>query len=184
MTHPSPCGRNCSYTIEFEGPSYICKEQIADWLPTSSGDYQASGNMSNNTFLGATEYDVYELGILYPSDGDGRGTDTVCIGHAARYTAAINFTNNIQSFDVKVLPLYPLNASLLEETFLLYPATEGWWEVSGAIQDQEIMYTGNNLSYSYQSANMRAVMDSLGESSLAGTIFRFGRPCIPLGRYP
>jgi len=127
---PSPCGSNCSYTVDFDGPAYRC---VDTEMPTTPTELDHPGFMSlYNTSLGIVQvpvppYDSLENGTNVTQDAsdgiwiqrnfldDNFTHATHCKLYAATYTTTVNYTDNIPDINTTVVLHQQIFSSITEE---------------------------------------------------------------------
>jgi hypothetical protein len=144
----SPCGANCSYTVNFLAPSFQCNDRTmnvsdlaslafrkysnetnsegvhSEWS-SDNVNYLAVDHRSNNTILGPSNDSYYSFDLLVkPPREIGILTPNPlgvsCVTYISNYTAKFQYTNFSQKVDVDVKKLRPLNASMTSPTGLLF----------------------------------------------------------------
>lgn len=116
----SPCGVNCTYTVNFEGPAYDCVDSydpsllVGDFdmlFATTEGlvDPPSGFNFTNLT----GQYQVSDGIYINRTIANATYLSTHCTLHAAVYTTNVSYTNNIPSITTEVV----LNDPILSDVF-------------------------------------------------------------------
>lgn len=134
MPIPSPCGPNCTYTYEFEGPSFKCSEEIVNFTTTYDDlgkeyvIYSASWYYFNDGHdgLGLLDSDPkpallnistinipqipYLNGDLGPENATVlvTGTNLSCVPYRSQYRITNSYTNSIQTLNYSVTEIEPI----------------------------------------------------------------------------
>ena len=144
LTFPSPCGQNCSYTINIEGPGFNC----TDALPPQ---FQQTVNMSypmpdrepyNWTLYAAVSSEASSEASSEPSQGEGGYTFDVqwanqdailaqptdvhnisCLAYKANYTLDISYYNGSATIVAQQHLLDVLNSSYQGDDYSYNPET-------------------------------------------------------------
>lgn len=121
LTWPSPCGGNCTYAIQFQGPSYKCEDanyvnltQVVN--ATLTTELQSSENLWNRwLWLAAEDTEQFRFDVqwrdnaatIVPTDliGTGNVTQNIsCTLYQATYDLNVTYRNNVQSVITGVVP--------------------------------------------------------------------------------
>ncbi|KKY27824.1 hypothetical protein UCDDS831_g00688 [Diplodia seriata] len=132
LTSKSPCGLNCSYAIEFDGPDYKC--ELGYWAGLENRTFEFYGAFSSykNNQEARMEYSPPANFLGAPSDrdakfyfdvqyGPGGVANMSCTYFASTYHANVTFLNGSQTVDVTVERKYLLNATTLGYPYLFAP---------------------------------------------------------------
>ena len=123
LTWPSPCGSNCTYAIQFQGPSYKCEDAnyanlTQEVNTTLTADLQGAENLWNRWLWLAAEDPIagggefrFEVqwrnnaGSILPVSivGTGNVTQNIsCTFYQATYDLNVTYQNNLQSVNTEV----------------------------------------------------------------------------------
>jgi hypothetical protein len=124
---PSPCGANCSYTIEFEGPYLKCERTLNVNIAYKFDDnlpqiYRANVNISSRfngqPFVAPPKYSTYYFNstVLHKPSAflESNSTLTVtsenliCRPFRAMYTLTNRYVDNTQSLNISAKPIEQL----------------------------------------------------------------------------
>lgn len=124
---PSPCGVNCSYTVEFDGPYLKCasstKENMTyhydDEFPhIYRGSWVASSNsisFSDTALAKYSDYYFETTTLVQPSAYDEYNSTLVvtseylfCRPFRALYTVHVDYMNNVQNLSLSTKPIEQL----------------------------------------------------------------------------
>lgn len=127
---PSPCGANCSYVVEFEGPYFECNHTTADipyhapsqaivmyngtWYDPRSAFENLSlynGTFTSANFTSTTFAPLKTNGEGFLATGSTvlvRQDTLVCVPGRASFNVNYTYVNNIQTRTVSTKPIEPL----------------------------------------------------------------------------
>ncbi|KAI9743708.1 MAG: hypothetical protein M1818_003024 [Claussenomyces sp. TS43310] len=199
----SPCGSNCSYSLDFVGATFKCNNQsnqnisltdISNWYGLQGGDYIARKGNFNGLFQFETHFEPFVGMSIEPHNPE---QVLNCIPRVGNYHLDIRYLNGtVHSSDVSVEA-----QSLLNATWMTYPnqtlfptvaANEGLLPMfqragdndSAAYEAEESLdnvtwpddtplQIGTNLSYAYMSLNLASLYDTL-TTILGGSVGSYG----------
>ena len=108
LTWPSPCGNNCTYAIQFQGPSYQCENALYVNLtqevnPTVFTPFQSVSVPSEAILWLAAEDPVINYGDQYRFEMQWNQTQNMsCTLYYATYDLNVTYQNNVQNVITRV----------------------------------------------------------------------------------
>jgi len=128
---PSPCGSNCSYTVNFDGPAYQCVDielpmNASGFLESIYNTSLGMVNASLTTTYGGTNYTHWQeasdgIWIWRNFLGDNFTHGTHCELYGATYTTAVNYSDNIPSIGTKVFLQEQIFSSITDQILNPFP---------------------------------------------------------------
>lgn len=194
----SPCGLNCSYAIQFDGPDFSCGE--GNWSGLENRTFEFYGDFSSYrneqearpeysppaNFLGAPSRrgDKYYFDVQY---GEGGMENMTCTYFASTYHGNVTFINGTQTIEVEAVRKYALNATALSYPYLFAPYEvvpsadkDDTAAFEKPFSDDTILATPGRpdspnitVSDAYHDSNIRAIADAVA-FTLGGAISKAG----------
>jgi hypothetical protein len=119
----TPCGQNCSYSVQMQGPSYECHAGLTIGNMTLTEDLIYYGNKTtqDGSFLfeaNWTIYSNYTLGSL----GSNLVYDSItCVAFSVAHELTVSYKNGLQSVKSSMVPQTPLPYTNLTDAALFDP---------------------------------------------------------------
>ncbi|EEA28940.1 hypothetical protein EYB25_000151 [Talaromyces marneffei] len=178
ITSPSPCGQNCSYTIDVNAPTFQCNESsvssdLFSWVNHTYPQYGAFRYIyaahANSAALVESPYN-FNFQLSWSNGGlTGRLQNLSCTAYEAVYTLRIDYREGLQTVTTTNTQLGPmLNSSNLYTDYGMRPVNGGNG-TDPIVDATSTALGGDNVMDSNRRANMAAIQDTLADS-LSGFI--------------
>ncbi|CZR55289.1 uncharacterized protein PAC_05176 [Phialocephala subalpina] len=192
LTMPSPCGANCSYVVEFEGPYVECTNSSqtavvvnSDGLQIYTGDWispasaQLAQSLYNGTYtlahLNTTTLTPISVNVLKSLPNSTTPTtyvtvqqdNTICSPGRAKYTLNHTYVNNVHSRNVTMEPVDRLIDLALQTHGGIVVVPGFTLNKTFAYGTQPANWSTNALNF-YRDNNHMAILDAM-MSWLAGS---------------
>ncbi|KAI9927244.1 hypothetical protein ASPWEDRAFT_46700 [Aspergillus wentii DTO 134E9] len=172
LTSPSPCGQNCSYTLEVNGPSFKCHDYASpDLLSWVNNTYPRTKDwpylyIASTDSAARTNSSKYALDIQLQWSQDGEYHNLTCVAYDSVYTFNMTYHKGLQETATHVRQNGQLNASSLYFDNSVLPKDGG---SEGVVNDTSVGANGGNIMDINRRSNLAAIHDSLA-LALAGYI--------------
>ncbi|KAI9730399.1 MAG: hypothetical protein M1834_005909 [Cirrosporium novae-zelandiae] len=191
QTSSSPCGQNCSYTLEVTGPGFKCEDRI----------YSDLQSLVNDTVYGTYSYDItdgaiylagenssdsvnsddmfYRFELQWRDTGVGQAQNLSCLLHEASYKMNVSYLDGVQTVAVKSHIGKVLDSTDIYNDFALLPNTTKEYEsYEFMVTNSTIGESGTNIADLFKRCNILAVKDTLvdGLSGLVGQNVMHSQP--------
>lgn len=164
VTSSSPCGQNCSYSVEITAPSFQCNDTVSpnlfDWVNSTYPQYDSFvynyAAIQNVDVLSSAPYElVFQLSWV-----QGGGYQNLsCTAYEAVYALEVNYLNGTQTVTATTVQQgQRLNSSNFYEDYGMYPQDGG---SNGEINSTSTGSGGGNVMDTNKRANIAAVQDAL-----------------------
>lgn len=183
---PTPCGTNCSYVMEFEGPYMECNISTSAFTSNTTdspfniftGQWTASPNQSPNPalFYNGTYTLAHFVGsVLTPLNVTGtynggginetaliQNDTSICAPGRARYTVENRYLNGVQSRNISTKPVDKLiNLALpTHNSVVIVPGFCAGSGIDLGYGTVRANWTNSSLAF-YRDNNMMAIFSSL-----------------------
>lgn len=164
ITSPSPCGQNCSYSIDISGPSFQCSDTVspdlASWVNTTYPQYDTFKYVylasQNSRALTSPSWEfVFEL--QWSSSPTGGYQNLSCTAYEALYSFDIGYLNGEQTVTTtNVQHITKLNASHFYDDYGLQPINGG-----PEVNSSSVSLEGGNITDINRRMNIAAIQDTL-----------------------
>lgn len=170
ITSLSPCGQNCSYTIDVNAPTFQCNKSsvspdLFSWVNhtyTQYGTFQYIFAAHANSAALVEPSDSFNFQIAWSNGGTtGNLQNLSCTAYEAVYTLQIGYREGLQTVTSTEMQLGPmLNSSNLYTDFGMYPQNEGN-VTDPVVNATSVGSGGGNVTDTNRRANMAAIQDTV-----------------------
>ena len=170
-TSPSPCGQNCSYTLEVLGPGYLCEDLVSYNLSEVINDAYPGTEpfvyYDHSLFMAAESSNrsvtEYRFNVTWLGEGNVSPQYLSCVAQETVYSMNVSYLNGQQAVETNIVSqkvLEPLQSLGNYSDF--YPLDKN--QTVSELESQ-----GVNVIEHFRRANLIAVKDTLVRS-LSGLV--------------